>query len=170
MKPNAVGRVSGHSPQTHPVFIPGKNPGFVSGTILLSQDGEIPVEFLSPSDRIITRDAGMVQLQAIRRRRIIGRAISFAAGSLGHTRPEQDLILPAGQMVLIRDWRAAAMFGRPQAMVRADALVDGAFICDLGPQKMTVYQLECADQHVLYAGGMEMACATEHKHRLRPAA
>ncbi|MFT7593613.1 MAG: hypothetical protein ACI8R4_000927 [Paracoccaceae bacterium] len=170
MKPNAVGRVGGHSPQAHPVFTPGRNPGFVSGTILLSQDGEMPVEFLSPGDRIITRDSGMVQLQAIRRRRIIARAISFAAGSLGHTRPEQDLILPAGQVVLIRDWRAEAMFGRPQAMVRADALVDGTFICDLGLQKMTLYQLQFADLHVLYVGGMEVACATKEPSQLCPAA
>jgi len=170
MKPNAVGRAGGQGPQAHPVFTPGKRPGFVSGTILLSQDGEMPVEFLSPGDRIITRDAGMVQLQAIRRRRIVARAISFAAGSLGHTRPDQDLILPAGQMVLIRDWRAQAMFGRPQALVRADSLVDDGFIRDLGPQKMTLYQLQFADLHVLYVGGMEVACATKPETRLRSAA
>lgn len=170
MKPNTVGRASGQDPQSHPVFTPGKKPGFVSGTILLSQDGEMPVEFLSPGDRIITRDAGMIQLQAIHRRRVITRAISFTAGSLGHTRPDQDLILPAGQMVLIRDWRAQAMFGRPQVMVRADALVDDGFIRDLGLQKMTLYQLQFYDLHVLYVGGMEVACTTIQENRMRPAA
>ncbi len=159
MKPNTVGRASGLDSLSHPESIPATRSGFITGTILLSQDGEIPVEYLSAGDRIVTRDAGMVRLEHIRQRRIFARAISFGAGSLGDTRPDQDLILPAGQMVLIRDWRAQAMFGRNQALVRADALIDGEFICDLGLQKMRLHQLQFATPHVLYAGGLELSCA-----------
>lgn len=166
MKSNAVGRAVGQSPMSHPVETPAVRAGFVCGTILLTRDGEMPVEFLSPGDRVITRDVGMVRLNRIRHRRTFTRAISFAAGSLGHTRPDQDLILPADQLVLIRDWRAQAMFGTAQAMVRADALIDDEFIRDLGPQKMLLHQLQFDAPHVIYAGGLELACASDFGRHL----
>lgn len=149
----AAGKVSYSSPDVVPV----SEAGFLACTILLTQDGEMPVEFLSPGDRIITRDCGFVPLRHVARARQSVRAIRFAAGSLGDTRPECDLVLPAGQPVLIRDWRAQALFGMPQAMVRADALVDGEFICDLGPCEMQLFQLHFDEPHVLYAGGLEVA-------------
>ena len=170
MKPNTVGRATGQSPYAHPIAAPAPKAGFVFGTILLTRDGEIPVEFLSPGDRIITRDTGFARLDAIRCRRVLTRAISFAAGSLGDTRPDQDLVLPAAQPVLIRDWRAQAMFGVDQALVRADALVDGEFIRDTGPQKMRLYQLQFADPHVIYAGGLELSCMTDAANNLQSAA
>ena len=106
MKPNTVGRESRDFLHTHPIYLPDSETGFASGTVILSQDGEIPVEFLSPGDRIISRDAGFVTLTHISHTRQQIRAVRFAAGSLGHTRPEQDLILPENQIVLVRDWRA----------------------------------------------------------------
>ncbi|MCA0872395.1 Hint domain-containing protein [Seohaeicola saemankumensis] len=144
--------------------------GFVTGTIVLTMDGEMPVEFLSPGDRVITRDSGMARLQTIARstRRI--RVVSIAAGSLGDTRPDQDLILPAAQQVLIRDWRAKAMFNARQALVRAEALIDGEFIRDLGEQDITLHQLRFAGSHIVYAGGLELAAASDHTAGLRPAA
>jgi len=170
MKPNTVGRATGQSPHAHPIVTPAPKAGFVVGTVLLTQDGEMPVEFLSPGDRIITRDSGFAQLEAIRCRRTLTHAICFAAGSLGDMRPDQDLVLPAAQMVLIRDWRAQAMFGVDQALVRADGLVDGEFIRDTGPQKMRLYQLQFANPHVIYAGGLELSCMTSTARKLRPAA
>lgn len=170
MKPKLVGRACGQGPQSHPVSIPVLKGGFVPGTVLLTQAGEIPVEFLSPGDRIITRDAGLVRLVHVHHRHTLARAISFAAGSLGDTRPDQDLVLPDAQVVLIRDWRARAMFGTAQAMVRADALVDGEFIRDLGLQWMRLIQLQFATPHVVYAGGLELSCMTQTAARLRPAA
>lgn len=170
MKPNTVGRAIGRIPNLRPNPMPARKAGFISGTILLTQEGEMPVEFLSPGDRIITRDAGMVKLVSIRHRRTLAKAISFAAGSLGHTRPDQDLVLPGEQMVLLRDWRAKAMFGVDQAMVRADALVDDEFICNLGLQKMLLHQLVFDAPHVIYAGGLELSCMSDTAIRLQPAA
>jgi Hint domain len=160
MKPISVGRASGQSPAPHPFSAPAHDSGFLSGTIILSKDGEIPIEFLSPGDRIITRGTGMVRLARIRRSRAFIRAIAFAAGSLGHTRPEQDMVLPAGQQLLIRDWRARAMFGQRQSLVRADALVDGEFVCDLGPALQRLHHLHFDQPCVIYAGGLEVAGST----------
>ncbi len=173
MKPNTVGRAGGGSPLPHPMYPTSSMPpetGFVTGTIVLTMDGEMPVEFLAPGDRVITRDCGMAHLQFITRstRRI--RVISIAAGSLGDTRPDQDLILPAAQQVLIRDWRAKAMFNARQALVRAEALIDGEFIRDLGEQDITLHQLRFAGSHIVYAGGLELAVDCGQSQGLRPAA
>lgn len=157
MKPNTVGRTAGQIPQIPPYTHLMSEAGFLRGTILLTQRGEMRVNDIVDGDKIITRDQGFVQVCHVSRSMQKTRAISFAAGSLGDTRPDQDLLLPAGQRVLIRDWRAQAMFGQKQAMVRADALVDGEFIRDLGQQNMELYQLHFEAPHVLYAGGLELA-------------
>lgn len=130
----------------------------------------MPVEFLSPGDGIISRDGGIVTLNQISCARRIVRAVRFAAGSLGHTRPEQDLLLPENQMVLVRDWRAEPLFGTAQAVVRAGDLVDGEFICDLGLQPMMLHQLHFARPYVIYAGGLEVAGTSGIETELRSAA
>ncbi|MCV2889536.1 Hint domain-containing protein [Ruegeria aquimaris] len=157
MSAKAAALAAGKASYPNPEIEPAPEAGFLAGTSLLTQDGELPVEFVSPGDRIITRDHGFAPLHHVTRARQTVRAIRFAAGSLGDTRPDCDLILPAGQAVLIRDWRAQALFGTKQAMVRADALVDGEFICDLGPRDMQLFQLHFDAAHVLYAGGLEVA-------------
>lgn len=130
--------------------------GLASGTILLTLDGELPVEFLTIGDRVITRDTGMAVVKSVRPVRVICRAVRLAAGSLGHTRPDRDVILPADQQVLIRDWRAHALFGVQQAMVAAQQLIDGEYITDLGETRMTLYRIEFDAPHVIYADGLEV--------------
>lgn len=169
MKPKTVGRADGQTQPVRTLYSESLDSGFVPGTILLTQDGEIPVEHIADGDRIITRDSGFVKVEAVIRCCQRVRTISFAAGSLGHTRPESDLILPAAQLVLIRDWRAQAMFGKPQALVRADTLVDGEFIRDIGTRELTLYQLQFDAPHIVYAGGIE-AAGHGQSLSLRPAA
>lgn len=171
MKPKTVGRAVEHGSPSHP-FIPATNEvGFASGTIILTMNGEIPVESLSAGDRIICRDTGVAQLIGMRKSRHVVQAISIAAGSLGHTRPDQDLILPGDQQILIRDWRAKAIFHEPQSLVCARDLVDGEFVCDLGQQDMVLHQLQFSTPHVIYAGGLEAASAVaQTQMALQPAA
>lgn len=169
MKPNTVGRAGGTVPQQHPIVMSASEAGLLSGTVLLTKCGETPVEHISEGDKIITRDRGFVAVNRVIKSRQMVRAISFVAGSLGDTRPDTDLVLPAGQQVLIRDWRAQALFGHAQACVRADMLVDGEFIRDLGLQMMELYQLQFEADHILYAGGLEVA-AHPLRAEIRPAA
>ncbi|MDF1854764.1 Hint domain-containing protein [Pseudooceanicola sp.] len=130
--------------------------GFVAGTKVLTLDGELPVEFLNTGDRVITRDSGMAVIRNIRTHKTRTAAISIAAGSLGHTRPDADMVLPADQKVLVRDWRAEALFGEKQALVPISRLVDGQYVRALGEVELTVYELEFDADHVIYAGGMEL--------------
>jgi Hint domain len=171
MKLNTVGRESGNTLPTQPVYTPESKVGFASGTIILTQEGEIPVEFLCSGDRIISRGTGFATLDQINSSRCMVRAVRFVAGSLGHTRPDLDLILPENQMVLVRDWRAQSLFGVAEAVVSAGDLIDGEFICDLGFQPMMLHQLRFARPSVIYAGGLEvMGTGAEIDTNLRAAA
>lgn len=131
----------------------------VSGTVVLTLEGEMPVEFLTPGDRIITRDSGVARLAGIGFSQTTARAVMIRGGSLGDTRPENDMVLPADQPLLIRDWRAQALFRRPGAVTRAGALLDGEFICDLGQRTLPLTHLQFQRPHIIYAGGLEVACA-----------
>ena len=166
MKPNTVGRVRGQDPQTgryQPYAI--LDTGLLQGAIMLTLDGEIPVEFLSVGDKIITRDSGIAKVEHIQHSTRKIHTISFAAGSLGHTRPERDALLAGDQMCLIRDWRAQALFGSDRALVAARALVDGEFITDLGQQEHTIIQIFCDGPHILYADGLELGTADAMRAR-----
>lgn len=155
MKPNTVGReLSGLKP---PLRTEICHVGLVSGTLLLTADGEIPVEYLSPGDRIITRNAGLVPLSAVESIRTREEAVKIAAGSLGDKKPTHHVMVPAAQLVLVRDWRAKAMRGASQAVMPAGCLVDGEFVTSLGERDMTLVRLGFHAPFVVYADGLEMS-------------
>ncbi|WP_407493559.1 Hint domain-containing protein [Pseudooceanicola sp. MF1-13] len=131
--------------------------GIAAGTKVMTLDGEMPVEFLTKGDRVITRDTGMAVLKDVRTRKVTCDVVHVCAGSLGHNRPENDVALPSGQEVLVRDWRAEAMFGKKSALVPAARLVDGEYVRSMGKGVMTVYELEFDTDHIIYAGGIEVA-------------
>lgn len=155
MKPKTVGRTqSGQIPQLRAEFT---HVGLVAGTILLTADGETPVEYLSPGDRIVTRNAGMVPLSAVQSERVTAEAVAIAAGALDNSRPEHNVMMPAAQMVLVRDWRAKALRGATQAVMPAGCLIDDQFITSLGPREMTLVQLGFDAPYVVYADGLEIS-------------
>ncbi len=166
MKPNTVGRIDGsdrHAGQYGAYA--ALDTGLLKGAQLLTLDGEIPVEFLSVGDKLITRDSGISKVEHIASVTRQVHMISFAAGSLGHTRPERDAHLAGDQMVLIRDWRARALFNSERALVAARALVDSEFIQDLGMVETTLFQIFCDGPHILYSDGLELGTADAAKAR-----
>ncbi|MCB2128605.1 MAG: Hint domain-containing protein [Rhodobacteraceae bacterium] len=131
--------------------------GIAAGTVILTLDGALPVEFLSPGDRVITRE-GMRVLRDITVQRYSGAAIRVSAGALGHDRPEQDLVLPADTRLLIRDWRAQALFGTAQAVVPISRIADGEFVSPATVLSMRLYKLHFDTPQVVYAEGLELVC------------
>lgn len=131
--------------------------GLATNTTVLTADGALPVEFLSVGDRIVTR-AGMKVLRNIRSSVYSGEAIRVAAQALGPDHPECDMVLPDAAQVLVRDWRAQAMFGEDQVMVAVAWLVDDEFITNTTAHGLRVYELEFDAPQVIYANGMEFGC------------
>jgi len=133
--------------------------GLAAGTTVMTLDGEMPVEHLNVGDRIITRDAGMSVLRDIKTHTVHVAPIKIKAGSLGHTRPQDDMLVGPDTLVHIRDWRAKALFGADVATVKAKRLIDGEFVSEQDAASMTVYELIFDRQHILYADGLEVASA-----------
>jgi len=134
--------------------------GLCAGTTIMTLDGEIPVEHLSVGDRVITRDSGMSVIKSISSRDVKMQPIRIKAGSLGHTRPDRDMIVAPGARIHIRDWRAEALFGAPTAAVEASRLVDGEFLARLPTRDVKVFDLVFDREHIVYADGVEvLSCA-----------
>jgi hypothetical protein len=152
MTPKTAGRNHGQMTLEAPL----EPAGMLSGSIILTLDGEIPVEHLLPGDRIVTRDSGMAILTSVHRHQVRTRAVRILAGTLGDTRPDRDVVLPDRQEVLVRDWRAQALFGLRQAAVPVHALIDGEFIISEGVQTMMLHEVRFDSGHVIYADGLEL--------------
>lgn len=133
----------------------------IAGTHLYTQDGALPVEVLGAGDRVITRDAGMIEVAAMRFRRVTARLVQVAEGALGPSMPGCTTRLLATQQVLLRDWRAEALEGRTRALVAAERLIDGEFIRYLGTKTVTVAEISFGEPHILYADGIEVASWVE---------
>lgn len=127
------------------------------GTPVLTLEGEMPVEHLLPEDRIITR-AGSVLLSEITSEEVAAPEIlRVSARALGHDRPDEDMLLPADQPILIRDWRARALFGSMQATVPLKRLVDGQYIRREPVERIRMIRLTLPRASVIYAGTLEVA-------------
>ena len=133
--------------------------GFTTGAKIVTTRGARSVEDIRPGDHIITRSSGIVPVQHVEQQSVLTRAIYVIAGSIGHHQLTRDTMLPAGQAVLVRDWRARALGGHREIIAPASALADGEFVRDIGFQLMTLHRLYCGAPQVIYADGMELLSA-----------
>lgn len=133
-------------------------PGVMAGTMVRTLDGVLPVEYLTPGDRIVTRNgARRLTSVSVQARKVID-LVRIRASTLGHDRPEQDLLVSPGQPILIRDWRAKAIFGTPVAAIPASRLADGEFVCLETHRQVRLFTLRFDEDEVIYAEGLELAC------------
>ncbi|MFW8636886.1 Hint domain-containing protein [Cribrihabitans pelagius] len=146
-------------------FLGAQSVSLPAGTLVKGLDGSFPVEDLRPGNLVASR-RGEACVAAVRSRQALVQAVGFAPAE-GSSAP--GLILPWDQKLLIRGWRAQAMFGQPQAVVPAYELADGESARDLGLRMLTLHILEFDRPHVISAGGMELAAA-QAAGGLRPAA
>lgn len=179
MKPKTAGRLGGVNRTAIPFELAQDIPnpgarnafaGITSGAKIMTMRGLRRIEALKPGDRIVTRSAGAVPVTRIERRSFLSRAVYILAGSIGHHQKDRDTLLPASQCVLLRDWRASVLTGKPAALLPALSLVDGEFIRDLGVMPLSVIRVFCAAPQVIYADGMELGTADAIPSEVRTAA
>ncbi|EEW24766.1 Hint domain-containing protein [Rhodobacter ferrooxidans] len=160
MSNSTLGRTAGEACNMRPIpDLPGPElPGLSAGTKVLTLAGVLPVEYLCPGDRIVTRD-GARTLRDVHVRVVQdARMICISASALGIEQPEDDVLITPDQPILIRDWRARALKGADQALVRAENLVDGEYIYTTTLREQRLFVLEFDTAAVIYAGGLELAC------------
>lgn len=131
--------------------------GLTAGTTVLTLAGAMPVEFLNAGDRIITRD-GVCTLTAVTAHVAATIAmVRVCASAIGIEQPEEDMLVTANTEILIRDWRAKALKGADQAIMRADKLIDGEYIRAETSAAQRLFTLSFDRAVVIYAGGLELA-------------
>ncbi|WP_187432191.1 hypothetical protein ROLI_013220 [Roseobacter fucihabitans] len=133
--------------------------GLVCGAHVLTPYGEQSVDSLRVGQSLISRDRGPVRIRKIEVVSLVTHLIYIIAGSIGHTRMDRDAMLTAQQTVLLRDWRARALFAKPAALARAKALVDGEYVRNLGQYPVTVHRIYCDAPQVIYADGLALGTA-----------
>jgi len=132
--------------------------GLTAGTDVLTAEGALAVEHVSAGDRIVTR-SGLRSLRAVSVRIVRCAAmVCIGVDTLGVGRPDRETLVPAGQHLMIRDWRATAMFGKPHAMIPAVRLVDGRLIRAAAQTDVRLFSLYFDGPEVIYAGGLELGC------------
>lgn len=100
-------------------------PCFVAGTMILTPDGERPVESLSPGDLVMTKDDGAQPVRWIGQRQVKAEGplapIEIRAGTFG---PHRRLLVSPQHRVLVRDSLAELLFGEEEVLVAAKDLVN----------------------------------------------
>lgn len=126
----------------------GHSLGLAAGTEVLTLHGMLPVEYLTPGDRIITRDGvcslGGVTVQHLQQAEVV---------RVG------DLMLPPDQPLRLRGARTR----EPAGLLPAARLTDGDMIRLERVADLRMFRLHFARALVLYAGGLEAATLTTPK-------
>ena len=163
MIPDRIGRTGAVTPPGRPVqdmqqpaFGP---PRLAAGTVVWTADGAIPVEYLTPGDRIVTRSSGYATLIEAASLTAVLPLVRIAAHGLGRQRPDCPVTLPADQAILLRGPLAQDLAGRSMAIRPAAALVASGRAEVLGTRACALVSLQLERGDILYASGLEIAAA-----------
>ncbi|WP_258869569.1 Hint domain-containing protein [Paracoccus thiocyanatus] len=105
---------------------------FLRGTLIKTENGEVPVEQLEPGMKVMTLDHGMKALRWIGKRVLTAqelaeqpklRPIRIRAEALGERLPERDLIVSPQHRVLLRSAVARRMVGEAEVLLAARHLI-----------------------------------------------
>lgn len=130
--------------------------GLLGSCHVLTMRGRMQISELQAGDRIITR-SGLRILRELRVTTQSFRAIAVGKGTLGYTRPTEDMLMAPDQEVIVRDWRAEILFGRNAVIMPIDRMIDGKYIAQ--QEAMTehkVYELRFDREEIFFADGIEV--------------
>ena len=139
---------------------------FTPGVMILTPTGEVAIEDLGIGDRVITRDHGVQRIRWIGattlpagyvNRTSAMRPVLVRAGALGPDQPVRDMRLSRQHRILVRDWRADLLFGKPDGvLVPVVSLLNDSTIIEDRPTGPVTYIHMAFDTHeVVYADGIE---------------
>ena len=131
-------------------------PCFVSGTMIKTPQGDVPVERLQAGDLVITQDNGVQPLRWTGRRKVSATGqyapIRIAANTFGRHR---DLLLSPLHRVLIRDSLSEILFGEPEVLVAARDLINDLSVRRIEGGTVTYVHILFDQHQVVYSEGLE---------------
>lgn len=133
------------------VVVPGPMGCFVAGTMILTVDGEKPVEALGEGEVLVTASGERVPLVWLGRRtidtakaanRLQFLPVRVKAGAFAENVPHRDLYVSADHAVLLDG-----------VLVPAFKLINGGTVAQVEVDKVTYFHVECERHVVLVANG-----------------
>lgn len=151
---------------------------FATGTGILTPTGEVPVEQLSPGDKVCTMNSGVQTIRWVGVRRVPAKdklaPIRIKAGALGEGLPERDLWVSRQHRMLCRSRVAARMFDTPEVLIAANKLTLLSGVREDGSMGHITYcHILCDNHEVVFANGApaETLYLGKHaKHSISPEA
>ncbi|MGB5557967.1 MAG: Hint domain-containing protein [Paracoccaceae bacterium] len=134
---------------------------FAPGTLILTADGERPVEDLREGDLVETLDHGPQPLRWIGARRLRfpdapdrQKPIEFRAGSLGAGVPRRRLVVSPQHRFVVAGPQVAARVGKDQAFAHAHSIVALPGVRRMAGKRQVIYISLLFDRHeVIFAEG-----------------
>lgn len=137
--------------------------GLGPGSMVMTMDGELPVEWLAAGDRVITRDHGAQPLRALVRQRSstndgvpLPEPVTLGPNS-DHTdsKPWDRLRLAPGHRVLVKNYALQLNFGLDEALARPCDLTRRRIARpDPDLEQLTYHHLILARHELILVGGI----------------
>ncbi len=135
--------------------------GMTPQTIVITREGETPVEWLAVGDEVLTRDRGFQPIVWINRTKLdrsdlrIARElapVTIKAGLLAPNTPETDITVSPRQLILVSSPRAELEYASHEVLVPAAAFADQADPDEMRWDTRVSYaQILLASHHTLVA-------------------
>jgi len=130
-------------------------PCFVRGTHIATRRGAVPVETLEPGDEVITMDHGFQKIRWIGSTTVPAEGrlapVVFRRGAMGN---ERDLRVSPQHRMLVRGWHVELMFGKPEALVPAKALINDETVFQLEGGSVEYFHILFNQHELVYAEGI----------------
>lgn len=130
-------------------------PCFVSGTMIATRHGAVPVEELKIGDEVITMDHGFQKIRWIGATTVAAEGrlapVVIRRGAMGN---ERDLRVSPQHRMLVRGWHVELMFGRSEALVPAKALINDETVFQLEGGSVEYFHILFDRHELIYAEGI----------------
>lgn len=131
-------------------------PCFVSGALIRTQRGDVPVERLQVGDLVETRDDGLQPVRWIGRRSVPAEGkmapVHIAANTLGR---HDALAVSPLHRILLRNAHAELLYGSSEVLVAARDLIDGRSVRQITGGFVEYVHLLFDDHQVIWSNGLE---------------
>jgi hypothetical protein len=138
---------------------------FTPGTMILGEDGPIPVESVREGTRIQTKDNGCQDVLWIGQRRISGARlyamphlapVRLREGALDKGVPDAGLLVSPDHRLILRGPKARALFNCAEVLVTARDLVNGdSIVVDHSVRSVTYIHMLLPTHQVVFANAVE---------------
>lgn len=130
-------------------------PCFVRGTLIATRRGAVPIEELEAGDEVITMDHGFQEIRWIGSTSVPAEGklapVVFRKGAMGN---ERDLRVSPQHRMLVRGWHVELMFGKPEALVPAKALINDETVFQLEGGNVDYFHIMFDRHELVYAEGI----------------